>query len=176
MKKILAFAGSNSSTSINKELLEYTINKIPNSVSLIDLIDFEAPMYSIDQENDKGIPENIIKLSQKIRNTDVLIITVNEHNGSASAFFKNHIDWLSRHDRNFLKNTKVALLSTSPGRGGAKMALKWAAEVLPRFGAEIICEFSLASFNHAYSKEKGIFDPDQKQVFDAAIKQLSAHI
>lgn len=170
MKNILAFAGSNSLNSINKKLIQYTSIHIESKVDIINLSDFEVPMYGIDHENDNGIPQGTKQLNEKIKEYELLIISVNEHNGGASAFFKNHIDWLSRNDMNFLKDKKLLLLSTSPGRGGAKMALTWTANVLPRFGAEVISQFSFASFNHAYSSEKGIYDKEQKLAFDKALQ------
>lgn len=48
--KIVAFAGSNSSTSINKELVKYTLKQFSNDeVILLDLNDFQAPLFSVDQ-------------------------------------------------------------------------------------------------------------------------------
>lgn len=176
MKQILAFAGSNSSKSINKELLNFVTNNISYNTKRIELDKYDVPIYGIDLENNNGIPENTRKLHEMIQSYEFLVTSVNEHNGGASVFFKNHIDWLSRHNRNFLASKKVFLLSTSPGRGGAKMALEWAKTVLPRFGAEIVSEYSLASFNHSFSAEKGIFDTEQKSKFDSALQQFLNHI
>ena len=51
MKKILAFGGSTSSTSINKQLALYTANLVTNTiVEVIDLTEYLAPVYSIDEE------------------------------------------------------------------------------------------------------------------------------
>lgn len=176
MKKILAFTGSNSSNSINRAFLNFVTDTIDIETDKINLVNFDVPLYGIDLEVDRGIPENTIKLYETIKPYKYIIISVNEHNGGASVFFKNHIDWLSRYDRNFLTDKKVFLLSTSPGRGGAKMALEWASTVLPRFGAEIVSEFSLTSFNHSFSKEKGIFDTEQKSKFDSALQKFLTHI
>ena len=42
MKKIIAFGGSNSKESINKQLASYAANKVENvEVSLLDLNDFD---------------------------------------------------------------------------------------------------------------------------------------
>jgi NAD(P)H-dependent FMN reductase len=176
MKKILAFAGSNSSKSINKELIKFVVSQIDSKVDVIDLNDYDVPIYGIDHENENGIPEGTKQLSKKINDYDYLIVSVNEHNGGISAFFKNHIDWQSRNDNNFLQNKKLFLLSTSPGRGGAKMSLTYAVDILPRFGVEVVSQFSLASFNHSYSEEKGIYDPEQKKSFEEALKSFLAHI
>ena len=51
MKKILAFAGSSSKTSINKQLATYAANQFENaSVEVIDLNDYEMPVISVDKE------------------------------------------------------------------------------------------------------------------------------
>lgn len=44
--KILAFAGSNSSKSINKKLVIHTLSFFENAdVTLLDLNDFEMPLF-----------------------------------------------------------------------------------------------------------------------------------
>ncbi len=176
MSGILAFAGSNSLNSINFRFLEFTIKKIHKDIEVIDLNNYDVPLYGIDLEKSNGIPENTKKLHKKIQDYKLLVIAVNEHNGGPSVFFKNHIDWLSRHDRHFLEGHKIWLLSTSPGRGGAQMAIDWASSVLPRFGGEIISKFSLASFNHSFSSEKGITDPKQQSTFDRALQEFTNQI
>jgi len=154
MKKIIAFAGSNSKTSINAQLIACVAAQITSaSVSVIDLTDFEIPMYSIDMENGQGFPVDVTILKNKISESDGLILSVNEHNGTVSAFFKNILDWLSRVDRNFLSDTKILLMSTSPGARGAKMALEYTKEVLPRFGGTVVESFSFPSFQDNFDTE-----------------------
>ena len=173
MKNILAFAGSNSSTSINFKFVSHAVSTIKeHKVELINLRDFDIPMYSSDLEEKNGIPQSIVKLNEHIQNAEALLISVNEHNGGLSAFFKNCMDWLSRNDRNFLNGKKLCILSTSPGRGGAKMANDYAVEILPRFGAEIVSHFALASFGHSFSEDKGITDENQDKDFKAALNQF----
>jgi len=173
MKNILAFAGSNSSTSINFKLVSYAASVIEgHHVELINLKDFDIPIYSADMEDQQGIPESIIQLNKHIKNAEALLISVNEHNGGLSAFFKNCMDWLSRNDRNFLNDKPLCILSTSPGRGAAKMANDYAVEILPRFGAEIVSHFALASFGHSFSEEDGITDENQNKDFKAALNQF----
>lgn len=177
MKNILAFAGSNSSTSINYKLVSYVGSQIDNhNVNLINLKDYDTPMYSSDVEKEKGVPTSIIKLNKHIKAADALIISVNEHNGGLSAFFKNCLDWLSRHDRDFLSNKKLFILSTSPGRGAAKMANDYAVDILPRFGGKVISSFALASFNHSFSEKDGIIDDTQNQAFAVALSAFLKEI
>ena len=59
MKKILAFAGSNSPTSINHQLILNVSRRISeHEVEVIKLSDYEFPMFSIVREKG-GIPQNI---------------------------------------------------------------------------------------------------------------------
>lgn len=148
MKKILAFAGSNSSTSINQLFVTYVANRIQgHEVKIIKLRDFEIPMFSVDKEKESGIPIDIRIIKNLIEEHDALIISVNEHNGSVSAFFKNIIDWLSRLDRNFLGGKKILLMSTSSGVRGAASSLEYLKKILPRFGGQVVESFSFPSFN-----------------------------
>lgn len=155
MKKILAFAGSNSSTSINHQFVTHITGRInSHDVNLIRLSDYEFPMYCIDTESETGFPENVQKLKDLIDNHDALVISVNEHNGAVSAFFKNVIDWLSRLDRNFLADKKILLTSTSPGARGAASSLEYTKNILPRFGGQVIESFSFPSFNDNFENDK----------------------
>ena len=48
----MAFAGSNSKTSINKQLAKYAASLVENAeVTTLDLNDFELPVYGMDLEN-----------------------------------------------------------------------------------------------------------------------------
>ncbi len=153
MKNILAFAGSNSSSSINQKLVAYVASQIEeHHTKVINLVNYSMPMYSEDEEK-KGFPGMAMGLKQEISEADALLISINEHNGSWSAFFKNIIDWLSRLDRNFLEGKKILLMSTAPGKRGGLGSLNYAKSVLPRFGAEIVESFSFPSFYDHFSLE-----------------------
>lgn len=159
MKNILAFAGSNGKNSINNALVKGVVARIERAhCKHVNLTDWDVPMYSLDLENDEGIPLAIQLLKNEIAAVDGLIISVNEHNGMVSAYFKNMLDWLSRADRNFLKDKKVLLMSTSPGARGAKGALEYVRVTLPRFGANVVEHFSFPSF---------------KENFDVATSQIT---
>jgi len=153
MKKILAFAGSNSSTSINHKLIQYIASEIKDhQVKILNLTSYTMPMYSEDEEKN-GFPAMVMELKNEISEVDALLISVNEHNGSFGAFFKNIIDWLSRFDRNFLEGKKLLLMSTSPGKRGGQTALGYAKSIFPRFGGEIVESFSFPSFYENFSEE-----------------------
>ncbi len=159
MKKILAFSGSNSSQSINHELVAYIGSLIKDhSIKVIKLTDFDIPMFSEDLERG-GFPEDLKKLHSEIVKHDGLIMSVPEHNGSLPAFFKNILDWLSRFDRPFLAGIKIFLTSTSPGGRGGRSSLDAAKTLLPYFKGEIVDSFSLSFFSKNFSE--GITDQDK---------------
>lgn len=155
MKKVIAFAGSNSSRSINHVLINFAASHISNSdTRVIKLTDYELPMFSEDLERSEGYSLPLKNLYNEIREADGLILSVNEYNGTVSAYFKNVIDWLSRIDRQFLAGKKILLMSTSSGKRGAASALEYTKGVLPRFGGEIVESFSFPSFAENFSAEE----------------------
>ena len=55
--KLLAFAGSSSRHSINKKLATYAAGLFENAeVELLDLNDYELPLFSVDREKLIGHP------------------------------------------------------------------------------------------------------------------------
>lgn len=55
MAAILAFAGSNSSTSINFKLVQHTTSLVQNNdIQILNMAEHPFPMYSEDHEKEKG--------------------------------------------------------------------------------------------------------------------------
>ena len=117
MKKIVAFGASSSKKSINKQFASYAASLISDADSIIiDLNDFEMPIYSIDYENDKGIPEKAFKFKEIIKSADGIIISFAEHNSVYTAAFKNLMvveelkQYLKLHIKEFLEGTHIVFL------------------------------------------------------------------
>ena len=158
MKKIIALGGSNSRNSINRTLAKYAADKIDNTKTVVvDLNDYNLPLYGIDTERENGIPEDAIRLNSTLDSADGLVISLAEHNGSYSTAFKNAFDWLSRIDKNVWKNKPMLLMATSPGGRGGSSVLQTAKTTFPHLGGNIIADFSLPSFNANFSEE-GLID------------------
>ncbi len=172
--KILAFAASNSRRSINKQLVSHASSMLAKQIGpeakieTIDLNDYEMPIYSVDRENETGIPAMAHRFFNKIREADVVLISFAEHNGSYSAAYKNLYDWASRIDMRVYEGKPMLLLATSPGPGGAKNVLKSAAESLPHFGADVRGTFSLDRFHDN-------FDQDENRLVDPKLTYELAH-
>lgn len=147
MKKILAFAGSNHTKSINYQLVEFTASLITDyEVTVLDIRNWDLPMYSINMDPDQT-PEKITELISLIKENDGFIIASPEHNGGTPAFFKNILDWLSRRGKNVFDRKPVFLMSTSPGLGAGATNLKYLIQSIPYQGAQIAAFYSLPSFH-----------------------------
>ena len=176
MKKIIAFAGSNSKASINKELVTYTSSLVSNvDVSILDLNDFELPVYGIDLENEKGIPDNAHKFLEAIKSTDGIVLSLAEHNGAYSTVFKNIFDWMSRIDGKLWNEKPMLLMATSPGARGGLGVLEIAKGRFPYMGGNIVAEFSFPSFFDNFKDGKIVNDElsselnNQVKVFKKAL-------
>ncbi len=146
--KIIAFAGSNSSKSINKKLATYASSLFINAeVEVLDLNEYEAPLFSVDIEKEIGQAEEAQAFLQKLKSADILVMSLPENNGNYSTAFKNIFDWCSRIEKEIFQNKPMLLMATSPGARGGKSVLEVAENNLPRYGGNIKGVFSLPSFN-----------------------------
>lgn len=154
--KIIAFAGSNSKNSINKKLATYTANLFQNAeVEILDLNDFEMPLFSVDAEKKIGKHPTAQAFLDKIAEADILVVSLAENNGNYSVAFKNIFDWCSRINVKVFQQKPMILMATSPGPRGGMSVLEIAKNNLPRYGGEIKAVFSLPSFNDNFDVDKG---------------------
>ena len=147
MKTIITIGGSTSKNSINKKLAEYTGTLLNgNKVVNLNLSDYKLPLYSVDEEVDKGFPEALMKLNEAVSKADGFIISLAEHNGAYAAAFKNVFDWLSRVEAKVWRKKPILLLSTSPGPRGGQSVLEIALNRFPYHDAQITGSLAFPSF------------------------------
>jgi NAD(P)H-dependent FMN reductase len=177
--KILAFAASNSSKSINKQLVAHAADVLKADIitdadiEMLDINDYEMPIYSSDHEEAGGIPDLAHRFAAKIGAADALLISFAEHNGHYSAAYKNLFDWASRIDGKVYQNKPMVILATSPGPGGAASVLGSAKTSAPYFGADVKADLSIASFYDVFDTENGrLKDADIQAKLVAALATL----
>ena len=172
MKNIIAFAGSNSKNSINKQLAIHASSLIENiEVTILDLNDFELPLYGIDFETEHGIPENAHAFLEHIKNADGIILSLAEHNGAYAAVFKNIFDWMSRIDGKLWNDKPMLLMATSPGGRGGATVLEIAAGRFPYMGGNIVASYSLSNFYDNF-KDGKIIDKQLNSQLDKAVQSF----
>ena len=176
MKNILAFAGSNSSDSINKHLSTYAASLVDGAkATILDLNNFDLPIYSKDLEAEKGIPENATKFLDYIKQSDGIILSLAENNGAYSAVFKNLFDWLSRAEQKNWLGKPMLLMATSPGARGGQSVVQMAVDRFPRHDANIVGKFSLPSFNDNFSDGK-IINEELNGELKEEVKQFEKNL
>lgn len=173
--KILAIAGSNSDTSINKLLVSYAASLIQNAeVEVVDMNEFEMPIYKHQREVESGVPQEAKNFAAKIDAADMLIISLSEHNGTYSSAFKNVFDWTSRiKDRAVWNEKPMLLMATAPGARGGLGVLEAAEKRFPLHGGNIVDTFTLPFFNDNFDKSAQKISNEEK---DSELKEKIAKI
>lgn len=163
MKKILVFAGSSSKSSINKQLAVYAAQQFQNAeLDILDLNDYEMPLFSVDKEKENGIHNLAHDFYNKIGSADLIVVSLAEHNGAYSSAFKNILDWTSRINNKTFQQKPMLLLATSPGARGGATVLDIASKRFPFQGAEVKGTFSLPTFFENFDAVHGIINPELK--------------
>lgn len=160
--KILAFGATSSSKSINKKLAAYAASLVPQAeIDLLDLNEFEMPLFSQDKEEAIGQPQLAKDFLYRIEQADAVIISFAEHNGSYTVAYKNVFDWASRINTKVFQKKPMIMLSTSPGPGGAASVLASAVNSAPYFDGEVIGSLSVPSFFDNFNSEENKLSSDE---------------
>ncbi|MEO6358289.1 MAG: NAD(P)H-dependent oxidoreductase [Ferruginibacter sp.] len=173
--KILAFAGSNSSKSINKKLVTYATTFFKeHEVEILDLNDYEMPLFSVDNLATNGLPQLAVDFAKKIDESDVLLISLAENNGAYTTAFKNIFDYISviPERKAFWGNKPTFLMATSPGPRGGASVLNLAKTTLPYYGAKLIDTFSLPGFYQHFTVESGITNTEFAAELQTKIEKI----
>jgi len=173
--KILAIAGSNSDTSINKLLVTYAASLIQNAeVEVVDMNEFEMPIYKHQREVESGVPQEAKNFAAKIDAADVLVVSLSEHNGTYSSAFKNVFDWTSRiKDRAVWNEKPMLLMATAPGARGGLGVLEAATKRFPLHVGNIVDTFTLPFFNDNFDKSAQKISNEEK---DNELKEKTAKL
>lgn len=177
--KILAFAASNSRKSINRSLIDFAIFRlqegIPESVEfeVLDLNDFEMPIYSIDRERDGGIPELAQTFFTKIGKADAILVSFAEHNGFVTSAWKNIFDWMSRIEMKLWQGKPLVMLAATPGRRAGANVLKSQKMLAPHFGADLRGTLGVGRWPEAWDPEnKRLVQADDLAALDEVLSTL----
>ena len=155
--KILVFAGSLRIGAFSISTADAAMKELAlqgADVSRISLGDYPLPIMDQNLENEKGVPENALKLARQIAAHDGMLIASPEYNASIPPLLKNALDWVSRVRRDGARPFKpfdgkvAALCSSSNGNFAGARALYHLRAVLMHCHVEVItpqCSVSKAS-------------------------------
>ena len=172
--KIIAFAGSPSKNSSNKKLATYVAHLFKNAeLEVLDLNDYEMPLFTVDIEKIIGHHPLAQVLLDKIASADFIVLSLAENNSNYSAAFKNVFDWCSMINVKVFQQKPMLLMAASDGKRGGANVLEIAQKALPRYGADIKATFSFPTFYENFDIENGrISNPE----LDAAIKKIVSEL
>ncbi len=173
--KIVAFAGSNSLQSINKKLVTSVskyYKETDDIVEVLDLNDFEMPLFSKEREKENGIPSLAYNFANKIDEADFILLSLAENNGNYNVAYKNITDWISRIPGRKIYNGKpIFVMATSDGKRGGQTVLDIAVNRLPFDGAEVLESFSLPEFQLNFQEGKGVINPQYRSQLEAKVRK-----
>jgi chromate reductase len=144
--KILAFAGSARRESFNKRMIAIAAEGAKQAgaaVTVIDLADYELPLFNQDLEAEKGLPAAAVALKKLFVEHTGLLISSPEYNSSITALLKNTIDWVSRSAPgeaalSAYKGKVATLMSASPGGLGGLRGLVTVRSILGNIGVVVL--------------------------------------
>ena len=172
--KIIGFAATTHKKSINQQLVKYACHFfIKQDVEILDLNDYELPLYSQDKEAEIGHPHVAKAFLAKLAGSDGIVISFAEHNGSYTSAYKNLFDWCSRIEPKVFYNKPMVLLSTSPGPRGGASVLATAIQAMPYFDGIVKASLSIPSFFDNFdTKNNRLIHPE----LDDQLKDAMSHL
>jgi len=161
--RILAFAASFRSASLNRKLIELAARIAREAGAEVDLVafgEFTMPLFDGDLEQKSGLPAGARQLTRRIEGAAAMMMAVPEYNYSIPGPLKNAIDWVSRSRPMPWRGRSIYLLSASPSPVGGIRGL-WQTRIpLEGCGALVFPEmFALPQAHQAFDDQGGLRDP-----------------
>ncbi len=166
--KILAFAGSSRNSSFNYKLVNASATAARAhgaEVTVLDMNDFQLPLYDQDLESKNGLPDPVKRLKELFVAHQGLLIASPEYNSSLSPMLKNTIDWVSRPAEGegplAAYDGKVAgIMAASPGGLGGIRGLVHLRAILQNIGVIVVPTQVAVSKAHEAFDEAGNLTED----------------
>ena len=165
MSKIgIIVASSNNNLKLGLKLQELA-QTVSCEAELINLVDYNLPLYSQVEEETNGIPESVLDLATKIMDLKAFIIVAPEYNGVMPPVLNNAMAWTSRATKNWRDafNDKVVALATHSGGGGQK-GLQAMRIMFQHLGANILAREILTTY------EKQLNDDSAVKIINSLVK------
>lgn len=180
--KIIVLSGSTRTGSTNTRLahaLARLLEQAGGKATVVDLKDYDMPLYNGDLQASGGLPEAARKLKQLFRAHDGFIITSPEYNGSVSPLLKNVIDWVSRPESAdepmvaaFME--KVAgIAAASPGGLGGLRGLAHVRDILSGMGVHVVpAQLAVGGALEAFDETGGLKAPMHQNLAKSLVNQV----
>ena len=174
MSTVIGISGALRRASYNTALLRAAVELAPAGLTIEVASIREIPLYDGDLEAERGIPEPVRALKDRIAAADGLLLVTPEYNNSIPGVFKNAIDWLSRPATDIarvFRGRPVGLMGATLGQGGTALAHSAWLPVLsilgthPWFGSRVYV-----------SNAAKVFDADGRLVDEAVRASVTKYL
>jgi NAD(P)H-dependent FMN reductase len=166
--KLIALSGSARRGSLNRAVLAtaaIAASSTGAKITLVDLNDYELPLFNQDLEDAGGLPDAARRLKALFRAADGFIIASPEHNSTYSALLKNTLDWCSRAEIDdepplaAYAGKTALLLAASPGPLGGLRGLFALRELLQNLRVTVHPGILAVGSAHEVITDGAVTDP-----------------
>ncbi|MBC7622817.1 MAG: NAD(P)H-dependent oxidoreductase [Aeromicrobium sp.] len=183
---IVAFAGSNRQGSMNRAALALAVSGAREAgaeVNVVDLREFEMPLYDADFHTSHGVPDSVRQLRELMRGANGLLIASPEYNASITPLLKNTIDWLSQSvsdgigaggGRMPFDGKIVGLLGASAGAFGTIRALPHVSYILSNLGAIVLPVVAVPGADKLFTPDGAIANDRQAKMLHSLGAKVSS--
>ncbi|MGR9044443.1 MAG: NADPH-dependent FMN reductase [Gammaproteobacteria bacterium] len=167
MVKILAFSGSARKASYNQKLVKIAVQgaqKAGATVTLINLGDYDMPLFNQDFESAHGMPKQARAFKELLIEHDGFLIASPEYNSAFSPLLKNAIDWASRKEGEeppllAYRGKVAAIMAASPGALGGLRGLVFLRLLLGNIGVTVLAnQQAVVQAATAFDDDGGLYD------------------
>lgn len=174
--KIGLICGSLRKGSINQKLckaLIYKVNKANAKASLIDLANYDMPIFHGDLEASAIVK----KLVNRIKSFDGIIIVSPEYNGCMPPLLKNAIDWTTTVETGHITKPVYGIASCTPGPLSGVMVMRQLQFILLRLGADLVpTQTGCGNADSAFGPKGALIAQPAAKLADKMIGQMLERI
>jgi NAD(P)H-dependent FMN reductase len=179
--EIIILPGSIRTGSLNMTLAKNAaelIERAGGNSTLIDLKEFEVPLYNQDIQDNSGFPEDVIKLQELFSKASGFFILSPEYNGYFTPLLKNVLDWTSRETdtKKMLEcflGKYTAIGAASPGPLGGMRAIMSLRQYLSNLGLTVLTPaVSVPQAHNKFSETGALIDNDTLSALEQSINNL----
>lgn len=177
--RIVAFAGSCRSASLNRKLLAAAVAMAQEAGAEVDVIELaELPMPIFDEDLEaQGTPENVTAFKERLKAADGILIASPEYNSSYPALVKNVIDWATRPAAGeamlaAFSGKACGLLAASPGALGGIRMLPQLRLLLSNISVLVVpAQFGLGRAHEAFEEDGSLKDERSRTMLQQVVTQ-----